>query len=110
MKFLVFGGVVGAVVGLAHNGAKHMGVRWFVISNNGVFLGTIGLVPFFALEGGTVYACTVGMGLKKNEHFSSPRAWSLMFFLRGVFDVERCDVLAVFWFFLHFCSCLDFYL
>ncbi|WP_375625344.1 hypothetical protein [Bartonella sp. MU37NMGALS] len=51
LRFLVFCGVVGAVVGLAHVGAKHMGVRWFVIFNNGVFVGTIGLVPFFALEG-----------------------------------------------------------
>ncbi|WP_375692326.1 hypothetical protein [Bartonella sp. AP4SXKL] len=36
---------------------------------------------FFCFGGGTLYACTVGVVLKKNEHFSFPRAWSLMFFL-----------------------------
>ncbi|WP_375620252.1 MULTISPECIES: hypothetical protein [unclassified Bartonella] len=69
LKLAVFSCVVGAVVGLAHNGAKHMGVRWFVISNNGVFAGTIGLVPFFALEG--VRCMRVLLGGLKNEHFSS---------------------------------------
>ncbi|WP_375658653.1 hypothetical protein [Bartonella sp. MR30HLJHH] len=64
LKGLAFCGVVGAVVGLAYNGAKHMGVRWFVISNNGVFAGTIGLVPFFALEGIRCVRVLLG-GLKK---------------------------------------------
>ncbi|WP_375675315.1 hypothetical protein [Bartonella sp. CL100XZDX] len=71
LKGLVFCCVVGAVVGLAYNGAKHMGGRWFVIFNNGVFAGIIGLVPFFALEGGTLYACTVGVVLKKMSIFLS---------------------------------------
>ncbi|WP_375657309.1 hypothetical protein [Bartonella sp. CM120XJJH] len=65
LKFLVFSCVVGAVVGLAHVGAKHMGVRWFVISNNGVFLGTIGLVPLFALEGVRCMRVLLGWGLKR---------------------------------------------
>ncbi|WP_147269644.1 hypothetical protein [Bartonella grahamii] len=64
MKLVVFSCVVGAVVGLAYNGAKHMGVRWFVISNNGVFAGTIGLVPFFALEGIRCMRVLLG-GLKR---------------------------------------------
>ncbi|WP_375677026.1 hypothetical protein [Bartonella sp. AP88XZML] len=64
LRFLVFCCVVGAVVGLAYNGAKHMGVRWFVIFNNGVFTGTIGLVPFFALEGIRCMRVLLG-GLKR---------------------------------------------
>ncbi|WP_375652764.1 MULTISPECIES: hypothetical protein [unclassified Bartonella] len=64
LKLAVFSCVVGAVVGLAYNGAKHMGVRWFVISNNGVFAGTIGLVPFFALEGVRCMRVLLG-GLKR---------------------------------------------
>ncbi|WP_375677356.1 hypothetical protein [Bartonella sp. AS69XJJH] len=69
LKFLVFSCVVGAVVGLAHVGAKHMGVRWFVISNNGVFLGTIGLVPLFALEGVRCMRVLLGWGLKRMSIF-----------------------------------------
>ncbi|WP_273790858.1 hypothetical protein [Bartonella sp. CM31XJBT] len=65
LRFLVFCGVVGAVVGLAYNGAKHMGVHWFLISNNGVFVGTIGLVPFFALEGVRCVRVLLGWCLKK---------------------------------------------
>ncbi|WP_273723479.1 hypothetical protein [Bartonella sp. AU18XJBT] len=65
LKFLVFSCVVGAVVGLAHVGAKHMGGRWFVISNNGVFLGTIGLVPLFALEGVRCVRVLLGWCLKR---------------------------------------------
>ncbi len=64
LKLAVFSCVVGAVVGLAHNGAKHMGVRWFVISNNGVFAGIIGLIPFFALEGVRCVRVLLG-GLKR---------------------------------------------
>ncbi|WP_375663091.1 hypothetical protein [Bartonella sp. CL266QHHD] len=70
LKFLVFCCVVGAVVGLAYNGAKHMGGHWFLIFNNGVFLGTIGLVPFFALEGVRCVRVLLG-GLKKMSIFLS---------------------------------------
>ncbi|WP_375695177.1 hypothetical protein [Bartonella sp. AC90GZZY] len=74
LKFLVFGGVVGTVVGLAHVGAKHMGwsTLWFLndrgFLNDGVFVSSVGFVPFFALERGMVCACTVG-GLKKMSIF-----------------------------------------
>ncbi len=67
-KGLVFGGVVGAVVGLAHVGVKHMGwsTHWFL--NNGVFLGTIGLVPLFVLEGVRCVRVLLG-GLKRMSIF-----------------------------------------
>ncbi|WP_455465874.1 hypothetical protein [Bartonella sp. B39] len=43
--------IVGAVLGLAHVGAKHMGVHWFFISNNGVIAGIVEFVPLFVQEG-----------------------------------------------------------
>ncbi len=71
LKFLVLGGVVGAVVGLAHVGVKHMGGRWFVISNNEVFLGTIGFVPLFAYEGIRCVRVLLGWCLKRMSIFLS---------------------------------------
>ncbi len=63
LKGLAFSGVVGAVVGLAHVGAKHMGwsTHWFL--NDGG-LGTIGLVPFLLWRGVWCVRVLLG-GLKK---------------------------------------------
>ncbi|WP_375655255.1 MULTISPECIES: hypothetical protein [unclassified Bartonella] len=50
MKFLVLGGVVGAVVGLAYNGAKHMGALVCDLEQWGV-CEQCWICSFFVLEG-----------------------------------------------------------
>ncbi|WP_375682339.1 hypothetical protein [Bartonella sp. AP40SXNS] len=73
-KGLVFGGVVGAVVGLAYNGAKHMGwsTLWFLndggFLNDGVFVSSVGFVPLFVLEGVRCVRVLLG-GLKRMSIF-----------------------------------------
>ncbi|UNE53924.1 hypothetical protein [Bartonella machadoae] len=51
LRLLVFSGIVGVIVSLARMGAMDMGVRWFLISNDGVFSCMIGVIPLFAYEG-----------------------------------------------------------